>query len=66
MGPQITRGTIQVQCPECGAPMVVRTNRLNGSEFLGCSRYPDCTETRPLPEDVRMRAAGAQTLPGFD
>lgn len=32
----------------CGMPFVVRTNRKNGNEFLGCSGYPNCKETKPL------------------
>jgi DNA topoisomerase I len=28
------------ECPECGAPMVVRRSRFG--PFLGCSRYPEC------------------------
>ena len=54
------------RCPECGAPMVIRRNRNTDGEFLGCSRFPDCTETRALPEDVKLRREGAQVLPGFE
>jgi hypothetical protein len=43
--------------------MVTRTNRALGTEFLGCDQYPLCTETMPIPESVRMRAAGAPELP---
>ena len=32
----------------CGKPYVVITNRKNGNEFLGCSGYPNCKETKPL------------------
>jgi ssDNA-binding Zn-finger/Zn-ribbon topoisomerase 1 len=46
--------------------MVRRTNRQNGSEFMGCSEYPACTETMPIPESIRLREAGALELPGFD
>lgn len=38
-------------CPECGAPMAVRTARRGasaGSRFWGCSTYPACRATRPL------------------
>jgi len=31
---------------ECGAPMVVLFN--NGGAYLGCSRYPDCSNNLPL------------------
>lgn len=30
-----------ITCPNCGKPMIVRTGK-NGSQFLGCSGYPDC------------------------
>lgn len=34
--------TLPVLCPECGIPMVVRTNRKTNQQFLGCSNYPKC------------------------
>ena len=30
-----------INCPNCGKPMVVRTSKF-GTQFLGCSGYPDC------------------------
>ncbi len=39
----------------CGAPMVVLFNR--GGAYLGCSRYPDCSNNVPLSG---MRAAAAE------
>ncbi len=36
-------------CPLCGSVMAGRTNRSTGERFLGCSRYPQCKGTRPLP-----------------
>lgn len=30
-----------VKCPNCGKPMIVRTSKF-GSQFLGCSGYPEC------------------------
>ena len=35
-------------CPECGSDLVVRQSR-QGSYFIGCDAYPDCTHTLPLP-----------------
>ena len=57
-----------ITCPECGpaTPLIERTNSVNGSTFLGCSRYPECTYTRSIPESWRMRRAGEATLPGFE
>jgi four helix bundle suffix protein len=39
------------RCPLCDQPMVVRTARsgeTKGSQFWGCSAYPDCRGTRTL------------------
>ncbi len=35
-------------CPRCGAPLVVRTQRQTGEQFLGCSTFPRCRHTQPL------------------
>lgn len=43
-----------ITCPNCGKKMVVRTSRF-GSQFLGCSGYPECKTMMPLnakPEDT--------------
>jgi len=45
---------IKETCPECGAAMVVR--RKGRRVFLGCSQYPHCKATKPLPEGVRIQA----------
>ncbi len=37
-----------VPCEECGESMVIRTGR-NG-QFLGCSKYPKCRHSTPMPE----------------
>ncbi|MCD7739792.1 MAG: type I DNA topoisomerase [Candidatus Gastranaerophilales bacterium] len=36
-----------ILCPECGSKMVVRTSRY-GTQFLGCSKYPECKTMLPL------------------
>jgi DNA topoisomerase-1 len=41
---------IRQACPECAAPMGVRFAR--GRSFLGCTRYPECKATSPMPADV--------------
>lgn len=41
-------------CPRCGKPMVVRTVRQGekkGSQFLGCTGYPECRGTLALEEE---------------
>ncbi len=41
-------------CPACGAAMVRRTARKGpnaGNVFWGCSKYPECTGTRPVEDE---------------
>jgi four helix bundle suffix protein len=43
-------------CPLCGKPMALRTARKGqhaGSQFWGCSGYPECKGTRKLDGAVR-------------
>ena len=37
----------KIKCPNCGKPMLVRTSR-KGTQFLGCSGYPDCQTTMSI------------------
>jgi len=37
------------KCPECGGELIIRQSR-NGKRFLGCSNYPKCKVTYPLPQ----------------
>ena len=53
-------------CAACDFGMVVRTNSSSGENFLGCTRYPECKHTEPLPVDIMLRLSGAVTLPGFE
>ncbi len=39
----------------CGGTLVVRKGR-SGKRFLGCSAYPNCTETYPLPQRGTINA----------
>ncbi len=42
-----------ITCPVCGKKMVVRTSRY-GSQFLGCSGYPECKTMMPLNKDGQV------------
>lgn len=57
---------IRCPLPSCGDEMVKRRNKKTGGLFLGCKRWPFCTETMEIPEREKMLAAGAQELPGFE
>lgn len=36
-----------IKCPNCGRPMVLRSSK-TGSQFLGCSGYPECKTAMSL------------------
>ena len=38
------------KCPNCGKPMIVRTSKF-GSQFLGCSGYPNCKTILSLDKE---------------
>jgi DNA topoisomerase-1 len=38
----------EIRCDECGEPMLIRTGRTG--KFLGCSKYPKCRFSKPLPQ----------------
>lgn len=40
-------------CPKCGRPLVVRSSR-KGGRFAGCSGYPECDQTFPLPATGKL------------
>lgn len=41
---------IAEKCPDCGSAMGVRWAR--GRAFLGCTKYPECKATSPMPEGI--------------
>jgi len=51
-------------CPQCGKPMALRTARKGqraGSQFWGCSGYPECKGTRPLEASDGTDRPGGST-----
>ncbi len=39
-----------IDCDQCGAKMLIRKGR--SGKFLGCSAYPKCRNTKPVPTDM--------------
>jgi len=37
------------ECRSCGGDLIIRRSR-KGSRFIGCSNFPDCKVTHPLPQ----------------
>jgi DNA topoisomerase-1 len=44
-------------CPECGATLRLLYSRA-GKRFIGCSGYPNCRRTYPLPQFGTLRMTG--------
>lgn len=42
-----------VVCPNCGQKMLVRNSRF-GTQFLGCSGYPECKTMMPMTKDGQV------------
>ncbi len=60
------------KCPNCGADMLALQSR-NGKRFAGCSKYPECRTTYPLPQygkilatDTKCDACGAPVIKVFN
>ncbi len=45
------------KCPNCGKDLVVRQSK-NGKRFIGCTGYPNCTVTYPLPQKGKITFTG--------
>ena len=54
-----------LDCPDCSWPLVPRRNMETNEVFLGCSQWPACKHTKPLPEHIRLEMMGAPRLPGM-
>jgi hypothetical protein len=56
--PHVPPGPGEPDCPKCGSAMRLRLakrGRRRGTQFWGCSRFPDCNGTRPS-KDGHARA----------
>ncbi len=38
------------KCPQCGAPLRIIRSRQTKKQFVGCSNYPNCSTSYPLPQ----------------
>ena len=43
-------------CPQCGNDLMIKFSPKNKSSFVGCSGYPDCSQTYPLPKLSKFEA----------
>ena len=54
----------KIKCPNCGKPMVLRTSKF-GTQFLGCSGYPECKtmmSLNALSEETSEEQANEQEV----
>lgn len=40
------------QCPKCGTGQLLQVKSRGGANFAGCSRYPECKNSYPLPRGM--------------
>ncbi len=55
----VKKDKIVGKCPSCGGELVVRKSKA-GKRFIGCSNYPDCTFTLPLPQNGTLYITAKQ------
>ncbi|MDQ3941649.1 MAG: DNA topoisomerase I, partial [Actinomycetota bacterium] len=48
------------KCPESGHDLIIRRNRKSRKRFVGCTGYPDCRVTYPLPQRGEIIPLGTQ------
>ncbi len=41
------------KCPNCGKDLVIRYGGSSGKQFVGCSGFPKCRTTYPLPQNKK-------------
>jgi|SRR5919108_1906536 ssDNA-binding Zn-finger/Zn-ribbon topoisomerase 1 len=47
---------LDAYCPRCRSSLELRTNRGDGSRFLGCAAYPRCRFTEPYEPRIQELA----------
>jgi len=52
-----TKKDVVGKCPKCGGDLVIRQSR-SGKRFIGCSNYPRCDVTYPLPQKGKIIPTG--------
>jgi len=43
-------------CPQCEGILIIRKSQSNGGVFIGCSEYPNCGYTAPVPKPGKVSA----------
>jgi HAD superfamily hydrolase (TIGR01549 family) len=57
----MTQDKLPEACPSCGSSLVKRARGTDGSLFFGCTSYPSCRYTRPLPRSRRAQSISASS-----
>ncbi|HVK37019.1 MAG TPA: type I DNA topoisomerase [Candidatus Kapabacteria bacterium] len=55
-----TAASVAEPCRDCGSPMILRRSKTG--EFYGCSNYPTCRSTRPVPLGMKCPQCGEGDL----
>lgn len=57
-----TKGEVEIigKCSECEGDLKIIRNRKTGKQFLGCSNYPKCKNSFPLPQSRKVSPSDKQ------
>jgi len=50
----VRKANVIGKCPVCGSDLVIRVSRASHKQFIGCTGYPKCTMSYPLPQNVKV------------
>jgi ssDNA-binding Zn-finger/Zn-ribbon topoisomerase 1 len=55
---------VSIICPECipTVKLIIKTNKRDQSQFLGCPNWPDCDHTEEIPISIKLRERGEKSL----
>ncbi|TAL66894.1 MAG: type I DNA topoisomerase [Bacteroidetes bacterium] len=53
----------EIICDVCGAPMEIKVSRRG--RFLGCTNYPECKNTKPLPKEEKAERTEPEIAEGI-
>jgi len=62
IGEEIKKGVYEDRkigkCPKCGKDLIIRKSKKTKKRFVGCSNYPDCSQSYPIPQKGKIFPTG--------
>ncbi|MFQ6087974.1 MAG: DNA topoisomerase I [Candidatus Methanofastidiosia archaeon] len=56
--PKLAKSEVLGKCAQCGGDLRIIRSRSSGKRFVGCSNYPRCKNTFPIPQRGKLTPMG--------